>query len=49
MLFAFKRSFLTNVNLISNGVNTLRHVNKRYNWICHAYCLKNIFGSGLIL
>lgn len=20
-------------------LNTLRHVNKRYNWICHAYCL----------
>lgn len=22
-----------------NFLNTLRHVNKRYNWICHAYCL----------
>ena len=20
-------------------LNTLQHVNKRYNWICHAYCL----------
>jgi REP element-mobilizing transposase RayT len=25
--------------MISNGVNTLQHVNKRCNWICHAYCL----------
>ena len=23
----------------SNFLNTLQHVNKRYNWICHAYCL----------
>jgi REP element-mobilizing transposase RayT len=23
----------------ANFLNTLRHVNKRYNWICHAYCL----------
>lgn len=22
-----------------NFLNTLKHVNKRYNWICHAYCL----------
>ena len=22
----------------SNFLNTLQHVNKRYNWICHAYC-----------
>ena len=22
-----------------NFLNTLQHVNKRYNWICHAYCL----------
>ncbi len=22
-----------------NFLNTLPHVNKRYNWICHAYCL----------
>ncbi|HTG01923.1 MAG TPA: transposase [Nitrospirota bacterium] len=22
-----------------NFLNTLRHVNKKYNWICHAYCL----------
>lgn len=22
-----------------NLLNTLQHVNKRYNWICHAYCL----------
>lgn len=22
-----------------NFLNTLRHVNKRCNWICHAYCL----------
>ena len=22
-----------------NFFNTLRHVNRRYNWICHAYCL----------
>jgi len=22
-----------------NFLNTLNHVNKRYNWICHAYCL----------
>jgi REP-associated tyrosine transposase len=22
-----------------NFLNTLRHVNKRHNWICHAYCL----------
>ena len=22
-----------------NFLNTLHHVNKRYNWICHAYCL----------
>jgi len=22
-----------------NFLNTLRHVNKRYSWICHAYCL----------
>ena len=22
-----------------NFLNTLRHVNERYNWICHAYCL----------
>jgi len=22
-----------------NFLNTLRHVNKRYNWLCHAYCL----------
>jgi putative transposase len=22
-----------------NILNTLQHVNKRYNWICHAYCL----------
>ncbi|HAG50264.1 MAG TPA: hypothetical protein DCL42_02865 [Deltaproteobacteria bacterium] len=20
-------------------LNTVRHVNKRYNWLCHAYCL----------
>jgi len=23
----------------TNFLNTLQHVNKRYNWICHAYCL----------
>jgi putative transposase len=23
----------------ANFLNTLQHVNKRYNWICHAYCL----------
>jgi REP element-mobilizing transposase RayT len=23
----------------STFLNTLQHVNKRYNWICHAYCL----------
>ncbi len=22
-----------------NFLNTLQHVNKRYNWLCHAYCL----------
>ena len=22
-----------------NFLNTIQHVNKRYNWICHAYCL----------
>ena len=22
-----------------NFLNTLQHVNKRYYWICHAYCL----------
>lgn len=22
-----------------NFLNTLQHVNKRYNWSCHAYCL----------
>jgi len=22
-----------------NFLNTLQHVNKRYNWICHAYCM----------
>ncbi len=22
-----------------NFLNILQHVNKRYNWICHAYCL----------
>ncbi len=22
-----------------NFLNTLQHVNIRYNWICHAYCL----------
>ena len=22
-----------------NFLNTLQHVNSRYNWICHAYCL----------
>jgi REP element-mobilizing transposase RayT len=22
-----------------NFLNTIRHVNKRYNWICQAYCL----------
>ena len=22
-----------------NFLNTLRHANKRYNWICYAYCL----------
>ncbi len=27
-----------------NFLNTLQHVNKRYNWICHAYC-PNILGS----
>lgn len=24
-----------------NFLNTIRHVNLRYNWICHAYCLMN--------
>jgi REP element-mobilizing transposase RayT len=24
-----------------NFLNTLHHVNNRYNWICHAYCLMN--------
>ena len=24
-----------------NFLKTLQHVNKRYNWICHAYCLMN--------
>lgn len=23
----------------TNFLNTLQHVNKRYNWLCHAYCL----------
>ena len=23
----------------TNFLNTLQHVRKRYNWICHAYCL----------
>ncbi len=23
----------------ANFLNTLQHVNKRYNWLCHAYCL----------
>ena len=22
-----------------NFLNTLQHVNKRYNWLCHAYCM----------
>jgi REP element-mobilizing transposase RayT len=22
-----------------NFLNALQHVNKRYHWICHAYCL----------
>jgi len=22
-----------------NFLNTIQHVSKRYNWICHAYCL----------
>src|SRR3989337_4422923 len=22
-----------------NFIRTLQHVNKRYNWLCHAYCL----------
>lgn len=24
-----------------NFLNVIRHTNKRYNWICHAYCLMN--------
>lgn len=34
-----KRAVYDNEHDRSNFLSTLQHVNKRYNWICHAYCL----------
>ena len=34
-----KKPIFKNDHDYENFLNTLYHVNKRYNWICHAYCL----------
>ena len=34
-----KKPIVKNDNDRETFLNTLQHVNKRYNWICHAYCL----------
>ncbi len=34
-----KKSVFKNDQDRINFLNTLQHVNKRYNWLCHAYCL----------